>query len=322
MGSNGQPLIIIGDVGVDLVLGPVAEWPQVGTEIFMERSELRAGGSGGNTALAVSYLGGSSRLLSAVGEDDLGVWLAQQLRDLGASLQVCALPTTLSVGVIHACGERTLFTTRGHLEQLSYEHVQARLPPASHSSAIALLTGAFLTPHLRAAYPQLIRQLRTLGYQVALDANWPPQNWTTALRDELAGWIADCDHVLLNEMEVSSLIDCDDPAAASDRAATLLRRGAVLVVKMGAQGAIAIQDGRHYSARAPQVPIFDTIGAGDSFNAGYLLARLAGSDLPTALCAGCSSASAIISRFPRRGITRGELADHIAAAHRPAMEPS
>ena len=113
MTTQGQRLTIIGDIGVDLVLGPVSGWPQPGTETLMDRSEMRAGGSAGNAALAVSYLGGHSRLLSVVGSDDLGSWLRDQLRGLGASLDVCDAPTTLSVGLIHTWGERTFFTTRG-----------------------------------------------------------------------------------------------------------------------------------------------------------------------------------------------------------------
>ena len=72
MTTQGQRLTIIGDIGVDLVLGPISAWPQPGTETLMERNEMRAGGSAGNAALAVSYLGGHSRLLSVVGNDDLG----------------------------------------------------------------------------------------------------------------------------------------------------------------------------------------------------------------------------------------------------------
>jgi ribokinase len=105
MTTDGQRLTIIGDIGVDLVLGPIAGWPQPGTETLMERSELRAGGSAGNAALAVSYLGGHSRLLSVVGSDDLGTWLRDQLRGLGACLEVCDAPTTLSVGLLHSWGE-------------------------------------------------------------------------------------------------------------------------------------------------------------------------------------------------------------------------
>src|SRR3984893_3324827 len=197
MGRGGQRLTIIGDIGVDLVLGPISGWPRVGTETIMERSELRAGGSAGNGGLAVSYLGGVARLLSIVGNDDIGVWLGEQFRRLGASLQVCDAPTTLTVGLIHSCGERTLFTTRGHLEKLSYEIVRARLAPAAHPHAIAPLSGVFLTPTLRRSYPQLIRDLNALGYRGALDTNWPPQDWNEAVRAEVADWIAHCEHVLL-----------------------------------------------------------------------------------------------------------------------------
>lgn len=308
MGSGGHRLTIIGDVSVDLVLGPICKWPHVGTETLVERSELRAGGSGGNAALAASYLGGASRLLSLVGNDDIGVWLSEQFRGLGASLEVCEATTTLSVGMLHSCGERTFFTTRGHLELFSYERVQARLLPASHPNATALLTGAFLTPALRSAYPRLIRELAGLGYQVALDTNWPPQDWDPALRAEVAGWLGACEHVLLNELEVASLADSRDPALAVERLTALLKPGATLVVKAGACGAIGVQDGRRYECGAPSAAIFDTIGAGDSFNAGYLLARLDGAGLAESLEAGCNAASGIISRFPRRAIAPGELA--------------
>jgi ribokinase len=311
MGTDGQRLTIIGDIGVDLVLGPISGWPQVGTETLMERSELRAGGSAGNAALAVSYLGGHSRLLSVVGNDDLGFWLRDRLSGLGASLEVCDAPTTLSVGLIHSCGERTFFTTRGHLEKLSYEQLRRWLLPAPDRSSIALLSGVFLTPQLRAQYPRLIEDLNSLGFQVALDTNWPPQSWSSTLRAEVATWMANCQHVLLNELEVASLGDSPDLSVAIERLIPWLKPGATLVVKTGAQGAIGVQGGRRVDCAAPAVAIFDTIGAGDSFNAGYLLARLGGAGLADALAAGCNSASSIIARFPRRAIGPGELAEHL-----------
>jgi ribokinase len=322
MATDGLRLTIIGDIGVDLVLGPISGWPQPGTETLMERSELRAGGSAGNVALAVSYLGGQSRLLSVVGNDDFGNWLRDQLRGLGASLEVCDAPTTLSVGLIHSWGERTFFTTRGHLEKLSYEHIRNRLLPASDRDSIVLLSGVFLTPQLRTHYPRLIEDLRSLGYQIALDTNWPPQNWSAALRAEVGTWISKSRHVLLNELEVSSLGDSEDLNVAIERVIPLLGPGATLVVKVGAKGAIGVQGGRRVECPAPPVAIFDTIGAGDSFNAGYLLARIAGADLADALAAGCNSASNIITRFPRRSICRGELAGFARALHSAVLEES
>src|SRR6202011_359908 len=217
MGAHAHRLTIIGDIGVDLVLGPLSGWPRVGTETILERSELRAGGSAGNAALAVNYLGGGSRLLSGVGNDDLGSWLSGQFDGMGASLEVCEAATTLTVGLIHTCGERTFFTTRGHLEQLSYELLRPWLTRAPHPNSIALLSGVFLTPALRRSYPQLIRELNALGYQVALDTNWPPQDWNVAVRAEVADWIGNCEHVLLNELEVASLADSQDLTVAIDR---------------------------------------------------------------------------------------------------------
>ncbi len=319
MGSGGHGLTIIGDVGVDLVLGPISGWPHEGTETLVERSELRAGGSAGNAALAVSYLGGASRLLSIVGNDDIGVWLSEQFRGLGASLEVCEASTTLSVGLLHSCGERTFFTTRGHLEKLSYELVRPRLSPASRANATVLLSGVFLTPALRRSYPQLIRELDALGYQVALDTNWPPQDWDLALRAEVGGWISGCEHVLLNELEVASLADSRDLALAIERLIPLLKPGATLVVKAGARGAIGVQDGQRFECAAPAAAIFDTIGAGDSFNGGYLLARLGGCGLTESLKAGCNAASAIISRFPRRSIAPGELTGLRAPLRAPVL---
>lgn len=322
MGIGGHRLTLIGDVGVDLVLGPISGWPRIGTETLVERSELRAGGSAGNAALAASYLGHPSRLVSAVGDDDFGTWLADQFRGLGGSLQVCTSATTVSVGLIDQSGERTFFTTRGHLEALSYELIRSQLVPAPDRHSVALLSGVFLTPALRAAYPQLIDDLQRLGYQVALDTNWPPAGWTDAVRAEAAAWIAKCDHVLLNELEVRSLADSTELPAAISRLAGMLRPNATLVVKAGRRGAIGLEHGRRFESAAPDASIFDTIGAGDCFNAGYLLARLEGADLEAALAGGCRAAAAIISRFPRRAIAPGELAGPLARLHGRTAKPA
>ena len=154
----------------------------------------------------------------------------------------------------------------------------------------------------------MIRELHSLGYRVALDTNWPPEDWSAALRAEVLGWISACDHVLLNDLEVRSLADRDDLAGAIDWLAPMLRSGASLVVKTGARGARGVQDGQRCEHAAAPATIFDTIGAGDSFNAGYLLARLDGAGLAESVAAGCDAATSIIGHFPRRAIAAGELA--------------
>jgi sugar/nucleoside kinase (ribokinase family) len=128
------------------------------------------------------------------------------------------------------------------------------------------------------------------------------------LRDEVAGWISAVEHVLLNDLEIRSLAGNDDLAIAIDRLAPMLKSGATLVVKTGPRGALGIQGGRRSEHAAQPASIFDTTGAGDSFNAGYLLARLEGAGLAASLAAGCAAATAVIARFPRRSIAAGDLA--------------
>jgi sugar/nucleoside kinase (ribokinase family) len=316
MDTNVPALTIIGDVGVDIVLGPIDHWPAVGTEMLMDRSELRPGGSAANAALAAHYLGAPCRLLSLVGNDGLGTWLAEQFRDFNTSLPVCDSATSISVGIVHSCGERTFLTTRGHLEAFAYEHVRPFVPRARHRDSIALMSGVFLTPKLRHNYSRLLDEIAALGYQIALDTGWPSGNWDDELREQAFGWVAKCDHVLLNEMEVASLGNSTDFHTALVNVSRALKPGASLIVKNGAKGATGFQSGATMRVDAVPSAVFDTIGAGDSFNAGYLLARLEGSDLTSALEAGCRAAAAVITRFPRRLIKPGELAELVELPRR------
>lgn len=309
--SSLPSLSIVGDVGVDLVLGTLEAWPHIGTEQLMPRSELRAGGSAANAALAARHIGQSAHLISAVGNDHFGHWLAEQFAGIRTSLEVCDRDTTISVGLMHSCGERNFFTTHGHLQQLSVQHVLRQLQPtATDTAPIALFTAPFLLTELRSRYAELLAEAARRGYRIALDTGWPPEGWD---HDEVLTWLPHCDHLLVNELEARSIAGTDDLDGAIARIAGALKPGATLVVKVGARGARGVENGQQVSHDAEPADIFDTIGAGDAFNAGYLSARLHGGDLAQGLAAGCRTARAILARFPRKTIRAGEFADCIAA---------
>jgi sugar/nucleoside kinase (ribokinase family) len=70
---------------------------------------------------------------------------------------------------------------------------------------------------------------------------------------------------------------------------------------MGAQGAMAVQNGEIVTVPAFAVPdVVDATGAGDLFASGFLLALSRGRDLRTALAAGCLAASEVISHIGAR----------------------
>jgi sugar/nucleoside kinase (ribokinase family) len=76
-----------------------------------------------------------------------------------------------------------------------------------------------------------------------------------------------------------------DPAAA---AAALGAAGPIVVAKLGEDGALAVRGGESVRVRAPRVDTVDAVGAGDSFDAGFLTGWLDGLDLAEALTLGCA----------------------------------
>ena len=72
-----RPLAVIGNVNVDLIVGPVAPWPKAGTETVVDHDELRVGGQAGNTALAWQALDVDFDIAANVGDDQFGRWLRE-----------------------------------------------------------------------------------------------------------------------------------------------------------------------------------------------------------------------------------------------------
>jgi hypothetical protein len=125
------------------------------------------------------------------------------------------------------------------------------------------------------------------------------------VRRRTRDWLPFCDHLLLNEVEITSLAETATVEAAMEKLADLMAPAATIVVKLGPAGAIA-RRGRPAGAAeiarvaAPDIVPVDTIGAGDVFNAGYLAAVARGEDLVACLAAGVRIASRAVSTLPRR----------------------
>jgi sugar/nucleoside kinase (ribokinase family) len=295
-----KPLAVIGNVNVDLILGPAAPWPKAGTEIMVDHDELRVGGAAGNTALAWNGLGVDYQIAAHVGSDQFGQWLKDAFGARAAAWAIYPESTTLSVGITHPDGERTFFTTRGHLHRLSLADVEAGVDAIRLAGGYALVCGCFLTDDLTADYGALFDWADRHGIMVALDTGWPLDSWTTKNREAARGWLTRCGVALLNEVESTALAGIDDPAEAARDIHALMPPGAIVVVKRGPNGALGIDaDGDMTSVAAPQVDVIDTIGAGDVFNAGFLAALARGAPLESCLKAGTQVASRAISTHPR-----------------------
>jgi sugar/nucleoside kinase (ribokinase family) len=312
--ASAGTIYVAGNVNVDLILGTLTQWPRIGTETILPHSELRVGGQGGNAGLALAALGARHRIVASTGTDALGSWLAEAFPDSAQSWPRAGA-TSITVGIVHAGGERTFLTTLGHLAALSPQEMLAQLPSRACPGDAVLLCGVFLSPLVLDAAPELLRTVKAQGYATALDTGWPDRGWD-AVRERLQSCLPLLDHVLLNEIETMGLAAIDDLEPAARWICERMAPGATLVVKCGVQGVRAWQGHRVHAREAPMVTVVDTVGAGDVFNAGYLYALQNGFDLDAALELGVATASRAISTSPRQYVAASISGLHAASAGR------
>jgi sugar/nucleoside kinase (ribokinase family) len=96
------------------------------------------------------------------------------------------------------------------------------------------------------------------------------------------------DVLFVNAAEAAAVSGAADPAVA---ATALAARGPLPVIKLGAAGALAHDGCRLVSVSAPGVDVADTVGAGDSFDAGFICARLLGWEVSRCLALGAAVGS-------------------------------
>jgi sugar/nucleoside kinase (ribokinase family) len=132
------------------------------------------------------------------------------------------------------------------------------------------LSSLFLQNGMHKGLPGLFRRLKEAGLTLSLDTNDDPDDqWNSGLEDLLML----VDIVLPNEAEACRMTRTHDVELA---AKSLAQRVPLVAIKCGKRGALVRSGRRRWFVPAPDVVPIDTIGAGDSFNAGFLRANLAG----------------------------------------------
>lgn len=295
-----RPLCVIGNINIDIIIGPSEPWPTPGTECAVEHGDIRVGGAAGNSALAWMAMEAPFQIVANTGTDHFGQWLRDSFSAYSQTWPIENAPTAFSVGITHPDGERTFFTTAGHLPLLSFDTVERSLNLAGMRGGIALIVGGFLTDKLTANYGLLFDWLAEHDVDIALDTGWPITGWTADVIARTHSWLPSCRHLLLNEGEILALTGKSDVTMAVSELQRHVPHSAAIVVKQGARGATGFLGSSMVQVPAPRVELVDTIGAGDVFNAGYLAALAEEAKFETAVAQGVAVASRAASTLPRR----------------------
>jgi ribokinase len=299
-------LLVVGDANPDLILSGGEMEPAFGQrERLVGSSVLVLGGSGAITACGAARLGLRTAMVACVGDDVLGAFMLAELEAAGVDVRgvqvLSGIPTGISVALARP-DDRAVLTARGAMEALGPAGVPVELLRRTRHVHLA---SPFLQPGLRDGLAVLVDRAHDAGATVSLDTGWDPDDRWTALRAALRT----VDVLLPNAQEVLRLAAMVDSRVGPDgrdaaEAATALAAGGPLVVaKLGEEGALAARDGVVVRIAAPRVETIDAVGAGDSFDAGFLAGWLEGLDLADALTLGCAC-GALSTR--RSGGTAGQ----------------
>jgi sugar/nucleoside kinase (ribokinase family) len=269
-------LLVVGDANPDVIVSGAPEHPSFGHEELVDRGQLVLGGSGAITACGAARLGLRTAFVGRVGDDEAGRFVLDALRRRGVDVSACvvdsAAATALTVVLVHG-SRHAMLTSRGALERVEATDVpEALLARTSHVHSSAL----FLHPRLQATLPSLFAAAHAVDATTSMDTNDDPSGTWSGL-DAVLG---STDVLLVNESEARGLAGSTDVDAA---ARALAARGPVPVVKCGVEGGLAYDDGSLVRAPAVPVEVVDTVGAGDTFDAGFLAARLRGLPLGRSL---------------------------------------
>jgi len=288
------PIWVVGDAMLDIVVVPAG--PIEPGSDTPARIEDRPGGSGANVAAWLASTGANVTFSGVLGDDPAGRLLAEDLRQRGVVLDiewVAGGHSGRTVTLIEPGGERTFLTDRAANDARSPADAGALWGKATpchlHVSGYTLLG-----PGSTAAAVAALDFARSTGIPTSIDASSAAPLAALGAR----AWFRRSEGVELcfaNRAEAAVLAGTDDVDAALDE---LVGHYPDVVVKSGADGAWwASGSARaHCPPVAPAGPIVDTVGAGDAFAAGYLLARLDGSDPSDALCAGAALAASALLR--------------------------
>jgi sugar/nucleoside kinase (ribokinase family) len=272
---------IAGELNLDLILyGLPREMPEE-RELLADGMNLTLGASAAIVAHNLACLGSRVGFISRIGDDALGQIALERMAAGGVETSKIktvtgSTKTGLTV-ILHHGRSRNILTYPGTIFDLAFEDLDFDyLADSRHFH----LSSFYLQRGLKGRITEIFKKLKAAGLTISLDTNDDPEDgWGGELPEALRL----VDVFLPNERELRKVAGTDDLETAIARVAEIVP---LVVVKTGPEGAIAQRGHERFVAPPVKVTSVDAVGAGDSFDAGFLAQYVRGADLQICLTAG------------------------------------
>jgi sugar/nucleoside kinase (ribokinase family) len=269
---------IAGELNLDLILYGLPAELREERELLAQRMMLTLGSSSAIVAHNLAALGCRVGFVSKIGDDPLGQIAVERLAaggvDVSKVRRVSGETKTGLTVILQRDQRRSILTYPGTIFELGPKDLDFDyLADSRHFH----LSSYYLQRGMTAHVGELFARLKSAELTISLDTNDDPDDtWQGGLLEVLRY----VDVFLPNGRELKRIAGTDDFEAAVN---AIAQRVPVLVVKMGERGAIAQRGTQRIESLAASVNFVDPVGAGDSFDAGFLSQYVRGADLETCL---------------------------------------
>lgn len=265
MSIKKYDVVVIGELNVDLILNKTAAFPELGKEILARQMNLVLGSSSAIFASNISCLGAKVAFIGKTGVDLFGDFVMSCLQsktvDASGIIQDSSCSTGATV-VVNFNEDRAMITHPGAMETFSADEVNWDIVRQSRHLHIS---SYFMQASLRNDIGGIFRKAKQLGLTTSFDPQWDPEEqW----KIDIEGMLPDIDLFFPNEAEILKITKS---STVEDALKKIAPAGNTIVIKQGNRGSTLIQKSSAHSLPAfLNEEVVDAIGAGDSFNAGFV----------------------------------------------------
>ncbi|WPU92454.1 ribokinase [Mucilaginibacter sabulilitoris] len=283
-------ILVVGSNNTDMVI-KADRLPKAGETILGGTFFMNPGGKGANQAVAAARLGGQVTFISKIGNDVFGKQAVQLFKDGGIDTSFIFSdpdnPSGVALITVDNAAENCIVVASGANATLLPKDLQEAKTEIENAGVVLM---------------QLEIPLETVEYVTAIasSCNVPiilnPAP-ICALSDKL---LKNLYIITPNSVEASMLtgIKVIDQESAKLAAIAIHKKGVkIVIITLGAEGALIFNNGEFIMVAAEKVKPVDTTAAGDVFNGALAIAVAEGKGIETAVRFACKAAGIAVTRL-------------------------
>ena len=262
----------IGELNVDIILNGIESEPEIGKEKFCKDMIVTLGSSTAIFAANAAALGSKVCFVGLVGKDSFGDLVRSSLEAKGVATHFIGTgdtPTGATICMNYG-EDRANLTYQGSMDVMGFDQIDKSVFALSKHIHLSSL---FMQSALLRDIHQVLDAAAQNDCTVSLDTQWDPmEKWAL----DYARVLPKITVFMPNEKELCALTG---KASLEDAIAEVLPYlGGIMLVKCGSKGSLLVKkDGsRKLLPAFLNKNVVDAIGAGDSFNSGFVSAFVKG----------------------------------------------